>query len=167
MKESKVLIYCFLMCLATGSIVHWSDHRDNRKIAVVDAVKLFDQFNMKKELEDKEKVRLERIKKQVDSAESLLQMAQASKNEDEVKKQAYAWNYMKLQLEKEFKQGNQEINTQVWKRLNPILDEFGKSKGMHVIIGANGMGSVLYNDVEYDLTPEAVKFANKKYEEGN
>ncbi len=167
MKEGKILVYCFLMCVATGVTVYMLTEREHKKVGVIDAVKLFDQFHMKKEMEAKEKVKLEGIKKQLDSVESLVRIAQASKNEEEVKKQAYAYGYFKAQLEKQFKQGNQEINEQVWKRLNPMMDEYGKSKGLHLIIGANGMGSVLYNDEHFDLTPDAIKYVNKKYEEGN
>jgi outer membrane protein len=130
-------------------------------------VKLFDGYNLKKELEVTEKLKLEAIKKSVDSVEHELQLAQASKDEAAVKKMSYAFGYVKAKLENEFKQSNHDINAQVWKRLNLGLDEYGKKNGLRLIIGANGMGSVLYSDDYYDLTADAIKFVNKKYEEGN
>jgi outer membrane protein len=167
MSSAKVLFFSFLMCVATGLTVYFILTSQNKKIAVVDAVKLFDQFNMKKELENKAKTKLQAISRQGDSLSNQLQLAKASQNEEEIKKMTYACNYIKATLEEQYKQTNHDINEQVWKRLNPQLDAYGKAKGLHLIVGANGMGSVLYNDAYYDLTDDVVKFVNKKYEEGN
>ncbi len=162
-----MLIISFLMCALTGTSIYLLLKNDNKKIGVVDAVRLFDQYNMKKELEDKAKVKLQLMGKQMDSVENLLNMAKAVKNEEEIKKMSYAYSYVRGSVENEYKQSNKEINEQVWKRLNSAIDAYGKSKGLHLIIGANGMGSVLFNDDYYDLTSEAIKFVNNKYEEGN
>lgn len=167
MTIGKVLFISFLMSATTGACVYWLESRRFKKIAVVDAVKLFDRFNMKKELEANEKAKLQAISKQVDSIANQLELARASRNEDEVKKMTYGYNYMKTNLENEFRQGNRDINEQVWKRLNPVVEEYGKMKGLHVIIGANGMGSVLYNDEYLDLTEDIIKYVNNKYEAGN
>ena len=111
--------------------------------------------------------KLQAISKQVDSIANQLELARASRNEDEVKKMTYGYNYMKTNLENEFRRSNRDINEQVWKRLNPVVEEYGKMKGLHVIIGANGMGSVLYNDEYLDLTEDIIKYVNNKYEAGN
>jgi len=155
------------MSLLSGFVVYQLIQRQYKKIAVADAVKLFDQFNLKKELETKEKGKLESINRQVDSIGRLLQLAQATRNADTVKRLSYAYGYMKAELESEYKKGNHDINEQVWKRLNPAVDEYGRAHKLHLIIGANGMGSVLYNDDYYDITPDLIKYVNKKYEEGN
>jgi outer membrane protein len=94
-------------------------------------------------------------------------MAKATRNEDEIKKLAYAYNNMKNNLENAYRQSNQEINEQVWRRLNPILEEYGKKRGLHLLLGANGMGSVLYNDDYYDMTNDLINYVDKKYEIGN
>ncbi len=155
------------LSVASMTIVQRFFNNDKQKIAVVDAIKLFNEFGMKKELEAKEKVKLEAMSKQVDSMENSLNLAKASKNEEEIKKASYAAAYMKNAFQSTYEESNRAINEQIWKRLNPMIDEFGKKKGVHLIIGANGMGSVLYNDEYYDLTNEAIKYINKKYEEGN
>ena len=167
MNGGKILFLSFLMSLATGITVYWLVGRQQKKIAVVDAVKLFDKYDMKRELEGRAKMRLQTISKQSDSIGNKLQMARATRNEEDIKTLTYAYNYIKESLESEYKQSNQDINEAVWKRLNPAIDEYGKKKGLHLIIGANGMGSVLYNDDYYDLTEDVTKFVNKKYAEGN
>jgi outer membrane protein len=167
-SQTKILLYCFLMCVLTGATVIWMVNRNEKKIAVVDAVKLFDSYNMKKELEEIAKNQLQTESKQLDSVSNALNMAKATnKGDDEVKKLAYSYNYLKSKLENDYTQSNHDINEKIWKRLNPLLNEFGKMNQLHLVIGANGMGSVLYNDAFYDRTEEVIKFVNKRYAEGN
>jgi len=163
----RILGACLVMCLATGMIVHLLSIKADKKIAVVDAVKLFDSYNMKKELESREKSRLQNISNQLDSLGNKLNLAHATKNEQEEKSLSAAYAYLKQKLQTEYAQGNQDINAQVWKRLNPVLEEYGKKNKFHLIIGANGMGSVLYTDDFLDKTKEVIQFVNKRYEEGN
>jgi outer membrane protein len=162
----RIVLISFLMCLVTGISVYYLLQKQDKKIGVIDAVKLFDQFNMKKELEAKAKVKLQAMGKQMDSVNNLFKMAQAIKNQEEEKKMEYLVNYYKATLNKAYEQSNHDINEQVWKHLNKALDDYGKKKALHLIIGANGMGSVLYNDDYYDLTNDAIQYVNKKYEEG-
>lgn len=167
-NQIKILSVCLLMCIISGVVVYWLAINQQKKVAVIDAVKLFDGFNMKKELEGMAKEKLQSESKQLDSVSNALQMAKAiNNNDDEIKKLAYSYNYMKAKLQEDYNQSNRDINTQVWKRLNPLLEEYGKSNGLRMIIGANGMGSVLYIDQHYELTDEAIKYVNKRYAEGN
>ena len=156
-----------LMCILTGISVFLKLKTDNTKIAVVDATKLFSQYNMTKELEGKAKIKLLAMGKQMDSVETLLNTVKALKNENEINRLSNVYAYYKDKLEDQYTQSNREINELVWKRLNKVIDDYGKKKGLHLIIGANGMGSVLYNDDYYDLTNDAVIYVNKNYEEGN
>lgn len=167
MGTGKVVAISLLVSIVIGFTNYWFVQTQNKKIGVVDAVKMFDQYNMKKELEGKAKIKLESMGKQMDSIKNLLNMAHATKNEEEEKKLAGLYQYFKNNLEQQYTQSNKDINEQVWKRLNAAIDVYGKKRGLHLIIGANGMGSVLYNDEYYDLTNDAIQFVNKKYEEGN
>ena len=160
----RSIILSAIISLLSSGLVYVLLSNQNRKTAVVDAIKLFNQYNMKKELEAKEKVRLEAMSKVLDSMTNQIKLAQASKDEQGVKDLFNKFNLLKQQLRDEYNQGNQLINQEVWKRLNPMIEEFGKKKKLHLIIGANGMGSVLYNDEYYDLTPELVNYVNKQYE---
>lgn len=164
MKEIRTLLICIVLCACTGFITYSLVMKQHKKIAVADAVRLFDQFNMKKEMEAKAKLQLDILNKRADSISSQLQLAQASRDQSAIEKLSYAYSYFRTQLEEEYAKSNHEINEQVWKRLNPAVDEFGKKNGYHVIIGANGMGSVLYNDDYYDITNQLIAFVNHKYE---
>lgn len=45
-----------------------------------------------------------------------------------------------------------------------LWKSMAKKRHLHLIIGANGMGSVLYNDDYYDMTNDLINYANKEYE---
>ena len=167
-RDISILLFCMALCVITGVIVFKLSNTRSDKIAVVDAIKLFDGYNMKKELEEIEKTRLQRESRELDSINKVFQIERATiKNEEQTKKLENQYGFLKSKLEQDYNQSNHDINEKVWKRLNPLLDEYGKKKGLHLIIGANGMGSVLYNDDYYDQTNEAILFVNKKYAEGN
>lgn len=166
-KDLRLLVYCFLMCLFTGVTVYWLGKMRSKKTGVVDVVRLFDEYNMKKELEAKAKVKLQTIENEIDTVSNKLKMAHAMNDSQQEKRLYGSYTYLKSNMQDEYRQTNQEINTEVWKRLNPIVEEYGKKMHLHLIIGANGMGSVLYNDDYYDMTDDLIKYVNKKYEAGN
>lgn len=166
LKQTGITV---IACLITAAALLFFNHRNQKKIAVVDAVKLFNDYKMKQELEARSAGRLKYIAHVADSMKS--ELAAKSKIKDvpraDLEALYKAFSQAQATLEQEYQQSNQSINEQVWKRLNPLIDEYGKSGGFRLIIGANGMGSVLYNDDYYDQTKELTEFVNKKYEEGN
>lgn len=155
------------MCVITGVAICVVCSGKDKKVTVVDAVKLFNQFNMKKELEENAKAKMKVIRRKTDSVKNKLRMASGVKNEKEVEQLTNILNSMSDALDEEYNRSNEEISSLVWKRLNPLIDKYGKQHGTHLIIGANGMGSVLYMDEHYDVTDDVIQFVNKKYEEGS
>lgn len=132
---------------------------------MVDAVKLFNDFKMKKELETDSKKVLEIISKKIDSVENEIKLI--GLNDGEKKRMLIQhYNFYRNKYDEEYKQSNQTINEEVWKRLNPLLDEYGKKNNFNLIIGANGMGSVLYNDDYYNITESVINYVNNKYDKG-
>lgn len=151
-----------VISLLTSGSVYFLVQQSQKKIAVVDAVKLFNSFTMKKEMETEAGGRLSFYEHKLDSISMQLQAAKNSAEPAEHLLQNY--EQLKAMLDNEYASSNQAINEAVWKRLNPIIDGYGKEKGYHLIIGANGMGSVLYNDNYYDITDQVISHANKVYE---
>lgn len=163
-----MLLICICSAILAGYVVYWLAVRQQHKIAVVDAVRLFDAFNMKKELEQMAKVKLQVESSQLDSIGNAFQKAKAAhSNTEDLGRLSTAYSYMQARLKQDYEQSNRDINEQVWKRLNPMMDAYGKKCGLHLIIGANGMGSVLYNDDYYDRTNDVIQYINKAYAGGN
>jgi Skp family chaperone for outer membrane proteins len=117
-------------------------------------------------LEQRAKIRLDQLAHQMDSIKTQLSIAEAS-NQAAKAALIKEYNEHKATFDDYYAASDKDINDQVWKRLNPYIEEFGKEQNLHLIIGANGMGTVLYNDDYYDLTAKAVKYVNEKYEHGN
>jgi outer membrane protein len=162
-------IFTIVLCGITAFGVTMNNQRNNKKIAVVDAIKLFNSYKMKMELEAKSAGTLKFLGHRADSIKQQLMTQSKIKDFPKTELDKMYTEFTKAQglLEQEYQQSNQSINEQVWKRLNPLIDDYGKKEGYRLIIGANGMGSVLYNDDYYDRTKEVIDFVNKKYEEGN
>lgn len=162
-------LFTVVLCGITACTVIFINQRNNKKIAVVDAIKLVNSYKMKMELEAKSAGALKFLAHRADSIKQNLVAQSKIKDvpKDRLNELYTTFTNAQGELERLYQQSNQEINDQVWKRLNPLVDEYGRGNGYRLIIGANGMGSVLYNDEYYDRTKEVIDFVNKKYEEGN
>lgn len=167
-SDIRQILITITACLITAAVILFSEHRNQKKIAVVDVVKVFNGYKMKQELEAKAGVQLQYLTRIADSIKQDLTIkSKDGKTPETALKELYK-SYLdaRSNLEQAYQQSNETINEEVWKRLNPALDEYGKSHGLRLIIGANGRGSVLYNDDFYDRTDDVVDFVNDKYEKG-
>lgn len=158
----KHIITSSLITVIACSLTYFIIRSDQKKTAVVDVVRLFNEYHMKIELEKEVAGRLTYIGHILDSLNQQIRIYKTAEAAPTELIEQY--RHVKAQLDKEYTDGNQQINEQVWKRLNPLVAKYGKEKGLHLIIGANGMGSVLYNDAYYDLTNDLIYYANKNYE---
>jgi outer membrane protein len=142
--------------------------KEQKKIAVVDAIQLFNSFKMKIEMEEQAAVQFRALTSQADSLKNELTLrSKAGVKSDAIEALYKQYVQASRQLEAAYEASNRDINEQVWKRLNPLIDEYGKQAGLRLIIGANGMGTVLYNDEYFDHTKSITTFVNKRYEKGN
>jgi len=141
---------------------------EQKKIAVVDAIQLFNGFRMKIEMEEMASHQFNALSRQADSLKNEVTLRSKAGAKDEATQALYK-QYLQAgrQLEDAYEASNRDINEQVWKRLNPLIDEYGKKAGLRLIIGANGMGTVLYNDEYFDHTSSIISFVNARYEKGN
>lgn len=167
-KNLAALAILIVACILTAVLVLQIERHNNKKIAVVDAIKVFNAFKMKKELEDQSSGRLQYLGHVADSIKTEITVRSKDKNVDTnaIKRIIDAYRQSESDFSQAYQETNQSINEQVWKRLNPLIDEYGKKKGLRLIIGANGMGAVLYNDDYYDNTQALIDFVNERYEKG-
>ncbi len=162
----KLLLASLATILFSAAISYGVVEHRIKKIAMVDAVKLFNAYKMKADLEHDAKGVLNLISGKVDSLEKEIKLVELSKDEGKKKELMQYYGFYRSKYEDEYKKSNQIINEEVWKRLNPLLDEYGKQHKYNLIMGANGMGSILYNDSFYDITQEIINYVNNKYEKG-
>lgn len=162
MKTVKFLPFVNLCILLAGIIflvVKLND--DPKKYGYVDNIVLFNQFNMAKDLHFMGVPQLNAQKKKVDSLYQLLQRQEDPKLIKEFQQRVYVQNNHLQKMDTELKQ---QINSKAWERLNSYLEEFGKQQKVDLIFGIQGAGNIMYADEAFDLTQEAIEFANGKYE---
>ncbi len=131
------------------------------KVVFADSVKLFNEFEMKKEMEREYDVQLLSMNKVMDSLKGNIEMAGGLSKAP--KKLIEKYRLLSQQLEEMYADAKQKINTTGWKRLNPLIFEYGDAHNYDVIVGGNGMGAVLYGKPEQDITDDLIEYVNNKY----
>jgi len=139
-----------------------------RKTGFVDTVRLVNQYQMKKDLDKEAERKLSVLKSQADSMGALYNIAKSSAvRPDQLKALEQKIGQLNNLLQQAYTQFDQETNEKVWGRLNAAISDYAKENGMQLLIGANGMGTVLYGAAPLDYTDEVVNYVNKKYQYGN
>lgn len=132
-----------------------------KKVVYADAIRLFNEYKFKLDLEKSTSQRLSQLKAELDSVGVIYKTNPGNPDAQQlmaVSQQQFTEQYQLI---------NKDINEQVWSRLNPIIQKFGKDRGLDLMIGANGMGTVLFASESRDITSDLVQYVNQNYEKGN
>lgn len=133
---------------------------ENRKIKFVDTIKLFNEYELTQTMEGRAQVRINDYERVIDSLRGIYKLIPDKSKADQIVNDI---NVIQNEY-KQFREASEaEINKIVWGRLNPIIDEFGKKKGYSMIVGANGMGTILYAEESKNITSELIIYANSTY----
>ncbi len=158
----KRIVMAFLGCIVLVSgIFYFLVRNGEKKIVYADAIRLFNGYKFKVELEKMGQGTLTQLKSQLDSVEVIYKANPADEHAQQLAAEG------RQRLAEAYTAINKEINQKAWERLNPIINKFGKEKGIDMLIGANGMGTVLYATEARDVTDELIKYANQVYDKGN
>ena len=130
------------------------------EIVYVDNMKLFDGFNMSKEMKKVGERQFNAQKLKIDSLYFKIQNSNADQQKVLMKEYVV--------LKQNFEQNNQQFafeeSQKIWKRLNSYINDFSSEKKYKLIIGSEKKGDVLYGDEKLDITNEIINFVNSKYE---
>ena len=137
---------------------------EKKEYVYIDNIKLFNGFNMAKDMSDIHTKKIKMQTKKLDSLYQLFQMDIKSKDENiiklsqqKVQKADEAVSTMKDYFSK-------EVSQQIWDRLNTYIKEYGKAQEFKIILGTQGGGNVMYGDDAMDVTSSVLEYANLKYE---
>ncbi len=168
----KIINSIFLLGLILF-LVSNSIQDENSQIVYINNTKVFNGFNMTKDLLKVNQKTLDVKTKRLDSllviARKIEQDLNTKRNITEKDKQEYATIQNKVVNEnKEVKEMqkaiSQDINQQVWNRLNEYVKSFGKENNSILILGTQGRGNIMYANEAIDFTDEFLEYTNKKYE---
>lgn len=173
-KLDYILILCCIVCVAICAYLYY-----NRapKIAYVDLPKVYNQFELKKELEKKyENTKNQRLLLLDSMKLKLKQMAnvlsgQKNTKSDAFKKDLMTFNNLKQEFqlkERDFSENDQmqasEYEKQIWTRVNGYTKEFSKENSFDILLGADGSGILMNINEKYDCTESFIKYINAKYQ---
>lgn len=162
-NTSKALLVCnvlLISLLVVFVVVNYTLKRP--KIVYVDNVKLFDNFNMTKELKNSGEKEFNLKKNTVDSLYAKLQYPEITSSDKKLIMQQF------VQQKEELEQFNQyfaaEQSSKIWARIKSYSVEFSKENEYQLIIGSENKINVLFADEDIDVTNNFLTYINKKYE---
>lgn len=136
--------------------------QSNKKIVYVDNPKIFDGFNMTKEMKRVGEKEFNARKKNLDLLYSKLQSQTISDGNKKMLMQQF------IQGKEELEQFNQnfasEESSKIWARIHGYTTEFSQENKYQLIIGSQNKQSVLFADENVDVTNELLTYINNKYE---
>lgn len=140
-------------------------------IAYVDNMKLFNEFVLKKELENDLKKKEIVWKAQLDSMRIQINLLgkriEAEKLSKEAIEQFEFTRQQYLAKEQQFTEDNEktakQFNEQIWKQLNNYVKVFAKENEYDLVLGTSGEGNLMYAHEQLDVTDAAIAFVNQKY----
>lgn len=140
------------------------------KIACINLTKVFDGFNMKKELQKEYERNVNIIQKELDSLSIVVQEIQ-SKQQDEQFRNSESYQRIGSRVKfllssKESLEGEDVkiMDNQIQERMNIYLKEFGEAHSFDFLLAYSNDFPVLYCDTTNDVTVEAIEFINDRYD---
>ncbi len=167
------LLLALIVCSLGVFIYHKSV---KKKIGYIEIKKVFNGFQMKKELEDKFKQTTNSRGKIIDSLALNLKLISKQLNEQKQTKEginndlAYMFEFKReefLKLKNQFTEENaalsQKYDGQILEQMTQYIIEFGKANNYEFIFGADGSGNLMYADETLNISDDISAYINNKY----
>ena len=147
------------------------------KTAFVNNEKLIEEYQERKDIEEKYKVKVAALTKKKDSMGKALQteavalQAKGEKLSDAKKQELYGPYMQKSQFLQQQMQQEEQLMAQqsqaeidgLLKKINEAIAEYGKANGYTYVFGKNKVGSVLYGAEKNDITSKILEGLNSSY----
>jgi outer membrane protein len=141
------------------------------KVGYIEISKVFNGFQMKKELQGKYEQTEKTRKKILDSLSFNLQLLardlQAKSDQPEKVQLFQERRNEFMQQKKNFEEDNlalsNKFDKQILEQMTQYVLEFGEKNSFDIIYGADGNGNVMYAHKNYNVSEEVLSFINRKY----
>jgi outer membrane protein len=142
-----------------------------KKIGYVDIPKVFNAFEMKKELESKYKQTEAGRKRVLDSLSFSLQMIANKLNSNKNDKNLVAeFDFRRddfFKTKKRFEEDNavlsEQYDKQILGQMSQYILDYGKKNKYDLILGADGNGTLMYADDALNISEEITTYINNRY----
>lgn len=167
-KETILLVLLALLPLCYCIYLHAT----KPKFGYVDLVKVYQEFEFKKEKE-KDLLKFDSNNKRVlDSLRLNLESIKRSYDAGIGKADTLVSDY-KMNLKYYNSKSNEfdilkdelvaKYDGEIWKQLNQYVNDFSEEHSYDFMFGANGNGAVMYARPGYDVTEDIIKYVNERY----
>ena len=147
------------------------------KIAYINVEDLMKDYNATKALEEKLKSRQEEMTKVLDSigASFQLKVQEYYQNANKMSAQKKAETEQTLQQEQQILQSrqqqagqalqleNQTLSEALTKKVDSFVADYAKAKGIQLVFGTSGNGTVMYGDDKLNVTGDILEILNENY----
>ena len=169
MKNNKIFFIiticnAILLIFLIAFFYFKEDKAQEEKIVYVDNVQLFNDFNMSKDLNKINGVKINKQKKKLDSLYTIYGIFRENNQTDKLEPLEIQLRAEDQNLKKMNNQFSNEVSQAVWGRLNEYISEYGQMKGYKIIMGTQGSGNIMYAEDRIDITKAIVEFSNANYE---
>lgn len=178
--KNKIVIPFIAIVVISLAVVVGILYTSQPKVAYVNLNKVYNDFEMKKELEKKLTTVQDFRKKTLDSLElglnimsRTLQNFDQSGNKKGIEERMPEFQQRREEYfakQKSFEEDNAamtgQYTEQIWKQINQYVKDYGKEKGYTYVLGADGTGAVMYAEEKNEITEEVIGYINQRYKGG-
>ncbi|SDW08010.1 periplasmic chaperone for outer membrane proteins Skp [Lutibacter oricola] len=164
----KLVVLAFALVLASCN---------QTKIAYIDVEDLMKDYEATKVLEETLKAKQETMAKELDSLGAPFQAKvqayykeaqRMSASKRAQAEQALQQENQMLQAKQQeaaqiLQKENQERSEEITKRVDSFVTNYAKEKGLHLVLGTSGQGTVMYGDDKLNITDEILKVLNDDF----
>lgn len=169
----RILVPSLIALIVLLSFVVGMVYSNTPKMAFINLQKLYDQFELKKEMEKKLTTVQTARKNTLDSLEFRLNALSDSmkyadsKEQQKIRQQFEMQRKEYLYKDKSYTEDNENMvaqyDEQVWGQLNQYITEFGEKNNYTMVLGGDGSGSVMYAQSSLDITEKVASYVNERY----
>ena len=162
--NSFITILNLFFLLFLSAMFFFNNAKKDKEIVYVDNIRLFNEFEMTKDLSSINTRTINKQKKKLDSLYTLYGIYRDNNQVDKLESMQLQLRQIDTELKNMSERLSNELSEAVWKRLNTYIKEYSSVKGHRIVLGAQGNGNVMFASDEIDLTNEVITYANVKYE---
>lgn len=161
------LLYTALALAALAlAVASYQVIRPQPRYGYVELTRVYEGFDLKKELESKFLPFVGASDHYLDSLKLLitsLEAASGGNQTEEILQYKYLYQMKNAEFEQQKQAMVKDYDQQVWSQINQYMGEFGEENHYEFIFGAAGTGSVMYARKNKDITEQVIIFINRRY----
>ena len=157
----KTILYATFLALI--SLSSCTSEVTSQSVVFMENIKVFEEFDMKKDYDKKIGKDLNIQTAYLDSIEILINKESVVGNENGVKSLQQHYYQKQEEYNSIFQELSSKYTGEVNARLNEYLKTYASENNYNVILGSGGQGNVMYIDEADNITEDLIVYINKMY----